>query len=45
MTKKNADKAYAKTKRGDWGDISPVTKVIPNKKAYNRNRDKKARDW
>lgn len=24
----------------DWGEISPVTKVIPNKKKYNRKKDK-----
>lgn len=23
--------------RGDWGDISPVTKVIPNKKKPKRH--------
>jgi hypothetical protein len=28
--------------RGNWGNIKPVTKVVPNKKKYNRKRDKKA---
>lgn len=26
--------------RRNWGEISPVTKVIPNKKKYNRKKDK-----
>ena len=26
--------------RRDWGEINPVTKVIPNKKKYNRKKDK-----
>ena len=43
MTKKNADKEYAKTKRGDWNGVNPITKIIPNKKNYNRKRDKKVR--
>ena len=25
--------------RRTWGDLNPVTKVIPNKKKYKRNRD------
>lgn len=25
-----------KKQRGDWGEINPVTKVIPNKKKYKR---------
>ena len=32
--KKNKPKVpdYIRKQRGDWGQISPVTKVIPNKK-------------
>lgn len=30
--------------RGDWGAISPVTKVIPNKKKDRRVKHK-GRDW
>lgn len=26
--------------RNDWGNINPVTKVIPNKKKYNKKKDK-----
>lgn len=26
-------------KRGDWGNISPVTKIVPNKKKRKRRRD------
>ena len=29
-------------KRGQWGSVNPVTKVVQNKKAYDR---KKARKW
>lgn len=25
-------------KRGDWGNISPVTKIVPNKKKEKRRR-------
>lgn len=30
--KKNKVPNYIRKQRGDWGAISPVTKVIPNKK-------------
>ena len=29
-------------KRNNWGDTNPITKVIPNKKHYNRKRDKRS---
>jgi len=27
-----------KRERGDWGNVSPITRIVPNKKAYNRKR-------
>jgi hypothetical protein len=39
---KKAQKELNDKKRGAWGNTSPVTKVQPNKKAYDRKRDKKA---
>ena len=35
--KKKAQKELNDKKRGTWGNINPVTKVQPNKKAYDRN--------
>ena len=26
--------------RASWGEVHPVTKVIPNKKHYNRKKEK-----
>lgn len=40
QTKKN-QKAYYDQKRGSWGNIDPVSKVIESKKTYKRNRDKR----
>ena len=30
-------------KRGDWGAVNPVTRVPPTPKAYDRNKEKAAR--
>lgn len=30
--------------RKSWGELCPVTKVIPSKRKYNRKRDKKNLD-
>lgn len=35
---KKAQKAFHAQRRGSWNGVNPVTKVIPNKKAYNRKR-------
>jgi hypothetical protein len=35
---KRAQKAYHAARRGDWGAVSPVTRVPPNPKAYNRKK-------
>ena len=40
---KEAQKELNDKKRGTWGNTNPVTRVQPNKKAYDRKRDKKAR--
>lgn len=33
---KKAQKEYNKRKRNTWGELKPVTRIVPNKKAYNR---------
>lgn len=38
---KKAQKELNDKKRGTWGDTKPVTRVQPNKKAYDRKRDSK----
>lgn len=37
----NSNRNAIKKQRGDWGNISPVTKIIPNKK---RTRKKNTRE-
>ena len=41
MSKKSR-KAYHAKQRGSWNGLSPVTRIVPNKKAYDRNRAKQA---
>ena len=41
MSKKDR-KELDSQKRNTWGNTNPVTRVQPNKKAYDRKRDKKA---
>lgn len=43
MSKKDRKELDSK-KRNTWGNTNPVTKVQPNKKAYDRKRDKKELD-
>lgn len=38
---KKAKKAEDAKKRGSWGGISPVTRMPPPPKAYNRSREKR----
>ena len=38
---KTDKKAYYDRKRGTWGNIDPVSKVIESKKIYKRNRNKR----
>lgn len=37
---KKAQKEYYAKKRGTWGEISPVTRTVPNGKAYSRSKMK-----
>lgn len=39
---KKAQKEINSQKRGDWGLVKPITKVVPSKKQYNRQVFKKA---
>ena len=41
MSKKSR-KAYHAQQRGSWNGISPVTRIVPNKKAYDRNKARQA---
>ena len=38
---KKAQKEYYAKQRGSWYGISPVTRPVPNGKAYDRNRVKR----
>lgn len=38
---KKAQKRYYARQRGSWYEVNPVTKVVPNQKAYDRNRTKR----
>ena len=42
---KKAKKEFFAQQRGSWNGLSPVSRVVPNKKAYNRKRDKRAFGW
>ena len=33
-------RAYYSDKRNDWNGVVPVTRVIPGKKGYDRNRQR-----
>ena len=37
---KQKQKDFYARKRRDWGEISPVTKAVPNAKLYNRKKSK-----
>lgn len=39
---KKAQKEYHARQRRDWNGLSPVTRIVPNGKAYDRNRRKQA---
>ena len=38
---KKAQKEFHNKQRGSWNGISPVTRVVPNGRAYDRNRIKR----
>ena len=35
---KRSQREYHAAQRGSWNGLCPVTRVVPNKKAYNRNK-------
>lgn len=37
---KKAQKEYYSKQRSTWGEVNPVTRSMPNGKAYNRKKDK-----
>lgn len=41
---KKAQKKYHARRRGDWNGISPTTRVVKSKKAYDRRKFKKFDD-
>ena len=41
MLDKNKEKERAKKFRGDWGDIKPITRIIPNKKKKTKDKHSK----
>jgi len=38
---KRAQKEYHARQRGSWNGLNPVTRVVPNGKAYDRNKAKR----
>ena len=47
MKKKNANANYEawRKERGSWGAISPITKVVPNKKKKNTKTKHRKKDY
>lgn len=39
---KKLRKEYCARQRGSWNGVCPVTRIVPNGKAYDRNRIKRA---
>ena len=39
---KREQKEYHAKKRGSWNGVNAVTRVVPNDKAYDRNRIKRS---
>ena len=37
---KRSQREYHAAQRGSWNGLCPVTRVVPNKKTYNRNKAK-----
>ena len=38
---KKHQRAYYAAKRGSWNGVNPVTRTVPSKKLYDRNRVKR----
>ena len=38
---KSKKREYYAAKRGSWNGVSPVTRIVPSRRAYDRNRVKR----
>ena len=38
---KSKQREYYASKRGSWNGVSPVTRIVPSRRAYDRNRVKR----
>ena len=38
---KNNQRKYYATKRGFWNGVSPITRIVQSRRAYDRNRIKR----
>lgn len=39
---KKKQREYYSARRGSWNGVNPITRVVPNGKAYDRNRAKRS---
>lgn len=39
---KKKQREYHARQRGSWYGLNPITRTVPNKKVYDRNREKQA---
>lgn len=44
-TKPKTTEELAKTIRRDWGNVNPVTRIMPDKTKYNRKQKHKKGDF
>ena len=42
---KRKQKEYHEARRKDWGNVNPVTRAVPNLKAYNRKKSKQRYEY
>ena len=42
---KRKQKEYHNARRKNWGNVNPVTRTVPNLKAYNRKKSKQRYDY
>lgn len=38
---KSEQRKYYSSKRGSWNGVSPITRIVQNRKGYDRNRIKR----
>ena len=38
---KNVQRKFHASKRGSWNGVSPVTRIVPSRRVYDRNRMKR----